>query len=81
VKQDADRLRLITQSVIAVLVLIGATFLAYQKIIDSGAVIALYGFAAGTVGAGSIGSGGVARTTQHFTNGKEGPMLTTERKD
>jgi hypothetical protein len=82
VKHDVDRLRLLTQSVIAVLVLIGATFLAYQKIIDSGAVIALYGFAAGAVGAGSIGSGGVSgRTTQHFTNGKEGSVLTTERKD
>ena len=52
---DLNKLRLVTQAVIAVLVLVGATVLAAQHVIDSDAVIALYGFAAGAVGAGSIG--------------------------
>lgn len=74
---DIDKLRLVVQAIIAGLVLVGATVLAWQKIIDSGAVIALYGFAAGAVGAGSVGGIRAGTTTQHFTNGA---TLTTERK-
>lgn len=70
-------MRLLVQAVIAAIVLGGATYLAAAKIIDSGAIIALYGAALGAVGGGAVGGvRGQERITQHYTNGG---TLTTDR--
>lgn len=78
---ELDRVRLLAQAVIAAIVLGGATYLAAAKIIDSGAVIALYGAALGAVGGGGYyaARGGQERITQHFSNGNGGATLTTDR--
>lgn len=76
---ELDRVRLIAQAVIAATVLGGATYLAAARIIDSGAVIALYGAALGAVGGGAVGAAARApqeRITQHYSNGG---TLTTDR--
>lgn len=75
---ELDRVRLLVQAVIAAIVLGGATYLAAAKIIDSGAIIALYGAALGAVGGGAVGGTRTPqeRITQHYSNGG---TLTTER--
>ena len=76
---ELDRVRLVMQAIIAVVVLGGATYLAAAKLIDSGAIIALYGAALGALGGGAVGGGRQApqeRITQHYTNGG---TLTTDR--
>lgn len=74
---ELDRVRLLVQAVIAAIVLGGATYLAAARIIDSGAVIALYGAALGAVGGGvTVGRQQQERVTQHYSNGG---TLTTDR--
>lgn len=74
---ELDRVRLLVQAVIAAIVLGGATYLAAARIIDSGAVIALYGAALGAVGGGvTLGQRSQERITQHYSNGG---TLTTDR--
>lgn len=80
---DLDKVRLIVQALIAAIVLMGATILAIERIIDSGAVIALYGVAVGAVGGGAVGgirpAAGI--TTQTWTDKPNGGTeLRTERK-
>lgn len=76
---ELDRVRLTVQATIAAIVLGGATFLAYERIIDSGAIIALYGAALGAVGGGAVG--GTRREhngpTQTFRDGQT--TITTDR--
>ena len=52
---NMDVVRLITQAVVAIGVLAGATFLAISNHITSDAVVGLYGTAIGAVGAGAVG--------------------------
>lgn len=50
-----DRLRLLTQGVLALAVLGGATFLGSANVIEGESVVALYSVALGAVGAGAVG--------------------------
>lgn len=54
-EEPLEKLRLIIQSVIAIGVLGGATYLAQLHIINSDATVALYGAVIGIVGQGAAG--------------------------